>query len=261
MYKRRLIFELLWQKDAFWLSRNFRVQKAGNLAWIERNYNFSVIADAIDELCVVNISRDDKRNDVFAAQIAEVTKGCFVPLTAGGGIRSLDDARLLLRSGADKVVVNTPLFDQPALVRELALTYGRQCVVASIDYKRTGDGHEVFTDCGTRATGLDVDTAVANAVELGAGEVLLTSMDRDGTGQGYEVDVLRRVAQKTPIPVIACGGVGNFDHLAEWLEDPIGQAACTANIFNFLGGGLIEARKHIVERGTPLATWEFGWRG
>jgi cyclase len=260
MLKRRLIFSLLWQKDAFWLSRNFRVQKAGNLSWIEKNYNFSVIADAIDELVVVNISRDDKRATMaaFAQQIGELTRGCFVPLAAGGGVRTLEDASSLLRSGADKIVVNTPLFDQPALVEELARTYGRQCVVASIDYKREGG---VFTANGTRATGLDVDAAVARAVELGAGEVLLTSMDRDGTGQGYDIEVLERVAARTSVPVIACGGVGGYDHLAQWLAHPLGHAACTANIFNFLGGGLREARAHIVENGTPLATWEAGWRG
>lgn len=259
--KRRLMFELLWQKDAFWLSRNFRVQKAGNLQWIEKNYNFGVIADAIDELIVVNISREDRRLEAFAQQIGELTRGVFVPLAAGGGIRTLAEAQLLLRSGADKLVVNTPFFDDPELVRELARTYGSQCVVVSVDYKRVNGRDEVFTANGTRGTGCDVDSAVARAVELGAGEVLLTSMDRDGTGQGYDLETLRRVAAKTPIPVIACGGVGNFDHLAAWLGDPLGHAACTANIFNFLGGGLREARTHVAQAGVPLATWEPQWRG
>lgn len=261
MLKRRLIFALLWQKDAFWLSRNFRVQRAGNLDWIEKHYNFGVIADAIDELVVLNISREDRRLEAFATQVRALTRGVFVPLAAGGGIRSAEEASVLLRSGADKVVVNIPLFDQPGLVEDLARTYGRQCVVASIDYKRSAIGDEVFTANGTRATGLGVDEAVSRAVELGAGEILLTSMDRDGTGQGYDLEVLRRIAKKSPVPIIASGGVGNFDHLASWLEDPLGQAACTANIFNFLGGGLLEARRHIVARGVALATWEFGWRG
>lgn len=260
-HKRRLIFALLWQKDAFWLSRNFRIQRAGNLAWIEKNYNFGVIADAIDELVVLNVSREDKRMDAFAAQIGELTRGCFVPLAAGGGVRTLDDAHMLLRGGADKVVVNTPIFEDPALVKEIAKTYGRQCVVASIDYKRVNGREEVFTRNGTHNTGLTVDAAVQGAVDAGAGEILLTSMDRDGTGQGYDLDVLRRIEASCPVPIIASGGVGNYDHLAAWLEEPRGLAACTANIFNFLGGGLLEARKHIVERGTALATWEFGWRG
>lgn len=259
--KRRLIFELLWQKDAFWLSRNFRIQRAGDLAWIEKNYNFGVIADCIDELVVVNVSREDKRMEAFAAQLAALLKGCFVPLAAGGGVRSVDDARMLLRAGADKVVVNTPLFDDPGLLSELARTFGAQCVVASIDYKRREGRDEVFTANGTRATGVGVDEAVARAVELGAGEILLCSMDRDGTGQGYDLGTLHRLAENTRVPVIACGGVGGYEHLGDWLTDPRGHAACTANIFNFLGQGLKEARDHLRERGVPLASWEFGWRG
>ncbi len=261
MLKRRLIFALLWQKGAFWLSRNFRVSKAGNLGWLEKNYNFAVIADAIDELVVLNVSREPGHMHDFAADVAALCAGVFVPLTVGGGIRSLDDAALLLRNGADKLLVNTPLYEESELVRELVATYGSQCIVASIDYKRTTTSTEVYSQQGARGTGHSVETAVARAVELGAGEILLTSMDRDGTGQGYDLEVLRRVAATTSIPVIASGGVGNFEHLAAWLEDPLGTAACTANIFNFLGGGLREARDHIVSRGIPLATWEPGWRG
>lgn len=259
--KRRLIFELLWQKDAFWLSRNFRIQRAGDLAWIEKNYNFGVIADCIDELIVVNVSREDKRMDAFAEQLGAVLEGCFVPLAAGGGVRSVDDARALLRAGADKIVVNTPLFEQPELLSELARTFGAQCVVASIDYKRKDGRDEVVTANGTRATGVGVDEAVTRAVMLGAGEVLLCSMDRDGTGQGYDLETLRRVAEHTSVPIIACGGVGGYEHLGDWLSDGRGHAACTANIFNFLGNGLLEARNHLLERGVPLAAWELGWRG
>jgi cyclase len=261
MLKRRLIFALLWQKEAFWLSRNFRIQRAGDLRWIERHYNFRVIADAIDELVVLNVSRDDKRSDSFAAQVAELSRGCFMPLAAGGGVRSVGEARALLRSGADKIVVNTPLFDEPDLVRALAREFGGQCVVASIDYLRRGDRLEVMTDCGARATGLEVRGAVERAVALGAGEVLLTSIEQDGTGFGYDLPAMREVVSYCPLPVIASGGVGSYQHLADWLVEPSGRAACTANIFNFLGGGLLEARQHLVERGVDLATWAPGWRG
>lgn len=260
--KRRLIFALLWQKDAFWLSRNFRVQRAGDLGWIEKHYNFRVIADSIDELVVLNISREDKGIDAFAAQITALSRGCFVPLAAGGGVRSVGEARLLLRSGADKIIVNTPLFDDPPLVRALAREFGRQCVVASIDFlPRAGGQTEVMTANGTRATGLTVRDALMRAIELGAGEVLLTSIEKDGTGFGYDLDTLRQVESWSEIPIIACGGVGSFEHLADWLLEPRGLAACTANIFNFLGNGLLEARRHLVTRGVPLATWDVGWRG
>jgi cyclase len=259
--KRRLIFALLWQKDAFWLSRNFRIQRAGDLAWIEKHYNFQVIADAIDELMILNVSREGRNIDRFANQISELTRGCFVPLAAGGGVRSVEDARLLLRSGADKICVNAPLFDDPQLVRSLAREFGRQCVVASVDYVRRGETTEVMTANGTRGTGLTVREAILRAMEHGAGEVLLTSIEKDGTGFGYDLPVLKEVAAWSSIPVIACGGVGSYQHLSDWLSEPSGLAACTANIFNFLGGGLLEARNHLKSTGVQLASWEVGWRG
>lgn len=261
MLKKRLIFTLLWQKGAYCLSRNFKLQTAGDLTWIKKHYNFQVIAFSIDELVVLNVARGDKGLESFAADVAELTRGCFVPLAAGGGIRSLGDARLLLNSGADKLVVNTPLYDQPDLVRELAQQFGRQCVVGSIDYKRTERGTEVFTQNGARPTGKSVEEAVAHAQGLGVGEIYLTSIERDGTGQGYDMGTLLRAIEASRVPLIASGGVGNFDHLADWLVQERASAAATANIFNFLGAGLIEARHHIAGRGIPLAQWEFGWKG
>ena len=135
MVKKRLIFTLLWQNGHYCLSRNFKLQKAGGLEWIQKHYNFQVIAFSIDELVVLNTTRGDKAMPLFADHLSRLTRGVFCPLAVGGGIRSLDDAALLLRSGADKLVVNTTLFHQPDLVRELAATYGSQCVVASIDFR------------------------------------------------------------------------------------------------------------------------------
>jgi cyclase len=259
--KKRLIFALLWRSGKFCLSRNFKLQQAGDLAWIEKNYNFKVIASSIDELVVLNVTRGEKEMATFAGQVAELTRGCFVPLAAGGGIRSIDDAVLLLRSGADKLVINTPLVQDPALVSALAQRFGRQCVVASIDYRKRDGKDEVFVENGTVATGMTVAEAVSNAERLGAGEVYLTSMDQDGTGQGYDTATLEQVAARSRVPVIASGGVGKFEHLAGWLAHPWASAAATANIFNFLGEGLREARMHIEEQGIPLATWDFTWKG
>ena len=259
MLKKRLIFALLWRGGKFCLSRNFKLQQAGDLGWIEKNYNFKVIASAIDELVVLNVTRGDKAMETFAAQVTDHTRGCFVPLAAGGGIRSMDDALLLLRSGADKLIVNTTLIQDPELVSALARRFGRQCVVASIDYRRVNGVNAVFVENGAVATGMTVEEAVTNAERLGAGEVYLTSIDQDGTGQGYDTETLERVAMSTNVPVIASGGVGKFEHLAGWLAHPYAAAAATANIFNFLGEGLREARLHIEDTGIPLAAWSFQW--
>ena len=259
MLKKRLIFALLWRSGKFCLSRNFKLQAAGDLSWIERNYNFKVIASAIDELIVLNVSREPTQTGVFAEQISALTHDCFVPLAAGGNIRSVEDALLLLRSGADKLVLNSPLVSDPDLIASLVRRFGRQCVVASIDYRRTAAGTEVFIDNGGTATGLSVEQAIARAEALGAGEIFLTCVDRDGTGQGYDIDTLQAAAHASGVPVIASGGVGRFEHLADWLRMPVGVAAATANIFNFLGDGLREARSHLEGDGIPLAHWDYQW--
>lgn len=256
-----MLFALLWQDGAFCLSRNFRLQKAGDFAWLEKNYKFSVISDAIDELVVLNVSRNEKDVSQFAEVIREVVYGTYVPVAAGGGVRSVDDAAVLLGNGADKVVVNSALFEEPDSVREIARTYGSQCVVAGVDYKIKADGtSEVYSQNGSELTELTVEQAARLAVGSGAGELMLQSMDKDGTGQGYDLTTLTRVADAISIPVIATGGVGGSRNLSEWLSTPRGYAACTANIFNFLGGGLAEARRVIREEGVELAEWEFGWR-
>ena len=261
MLKKRLIFTLLWRNGAYCLSRNFKLQNAGDLKWLQKHYNLQRIAFSIDELIVVNVAREDKQMKLYAANVGEVSRGCFAPLAVGGGIRSMDDAKLLLNSGADKLVLNTPIFTQPELVASLVQAYGSQCVAASIDYKRVGGRMEVFTRNGTEAAGMDPVEAVLHAQRLGAGEIFLTSMDKDGTGQGYDMETLDRVVGVARVPVIASGGVGNYEHLAAWLVRDRAQAATTANIFNFLGEGLTEARKHLTASGLDLATWDFGWRG
>lgn len=261
MLKKRLMFALLWNNGRYCLSRNFKLQKAGDLAWIKKNYNFEVIAFSIDELVVLNVTRGDKAMEMFASSITELTRGCFVPLAVGGGIRTLDHAALLLNAGADKLVLNTPLYTQPDLVRAIAQRYGRQCVIASIDYRREPSGLKVMMENGSTAVSMSLEEAIANARELGAGEILLTSIDQDGTGQGYDLQTLESVARQSPIPLIAAGGVGKNEHLASWLERPYAGAAATANIFNFLGSGLVEARQHLDEHGVPLAHWDFRWNG
>ena len=255
----RAMFTLLWKEGAYQLSRNFRLQSVGDVSWLRQHYDFDAIAYSIDELVVLNVERGEKDMERFALDLRELTGICFIPVAAGGGIRRLDDAHRLLRAGADKLVVNTPLFNRPDLVSELVRAFGSQCVVASIDYSRKGGSEEVFTENGSQGTGLTVEEAIARAQALGAGEIYLTAMDRDGTGQGLDLETVRRVSAIAKVPVIASGGAGRFDHLAEGITRGSASAVSTANLFNFLADGLTEARTTMRAAGIPLATWSTSW--
>ncbi len=259
MVKNRLIFTLLMQNGTYMLSRNFRLQSVGNLDWIKEYYDFNAIAYSIDELIVLNVERGEKTVNGFAGNVAELVAGCFIPIACGGGIRSLDDAFTLLDAGADKLVVNTPLVKQPDLVREMVKNFGSQCVVASIDYRRVGDRTMVYIADGTEETGWTVEDAVANAERLEAGEIYLTSMERDGTGQGYDLEMLTQITASSSLPVIASGGVGRYDHLTTGIEKAGVKAVSTANLFNFMAEGLTEARDYMKDREIDLAVWQMGW--
>ena len=256
MLKKRIIFTLLYDSGSFMLSRNFRLQRVGNLAWLQRNYNFAHIAFFIDELIVLDVTRGQRDPQAFCETLEALTAGCFVPIAAGGGVRTLEQARQLLHSGADKIVVNTPLFDQPDLVRDLAREFGQQCVVGSVDLKRDNTGaYRIMTDAGTRV----VDQAPAAALqwldEQGVGELYLNSIDQDGTGQGYDLATLDQLPAGCTLPVILAGGVGNGAHLAVGFADPRVDAVATAHLFNFIGDGLRRAREALIEQGAQLAVW------
>lgn len=256
MLKKRLIFTLLVQNGRFMLSRNFSLQAAGDLNWVKEHYDFESIAFSIDELVILDIGRESRNIAEFSGILEEIGRNCFMPIAAGGGIRSVEDVQRLLKSGADKVVINTPLFTDPGLVQRLVKRFGSQCVIASIDYRRTGEEGEVFIENGARPTGMMVAEAVSHAQQLGAGEVYLTSITRDGTGQGLDLDYVSRIAAEVSVPIIISGGAGSFNHLGSALQIENIAAVSTANLFNFMGDNLTEARQFIIESGIPLATWE-----
>jgi imidazole glycerol-phosphate synthase subunit HisF len=255
MLKKRLIFTLLIQNGIFQLSRNFSLQSVGDLSWLYQYYKFDSIAYSIDELVLLNVERRNKRVDNFIPNVIALSKRCFMPITAGGGIQNIDDAYQILDAGADKLVLNTALFTQPKLIENLVQTFGSQCIVASIDYKRVEQLTEVYIDNGMKPTGLTIFDAVTAVENLGVGEIYLTSMDRDGTGQGYELDILSAVVDLCHVPVIASGGVGDFEHFVAGMNIKNVTGVSTANIFNFIGNGLTEARIFIKERGIEVAAW------
>lgn len=257
MLKSRLIFSLLYSDGSYMLSRNFRLQKAGGLAWLKSAYNFDAIAYSIDELVVVNVQREGKDVRSFAGHLSDLSKECFMPITAGGGIRSLEDGYALMHAGADKLIINSIVFDNPSVVSELASTFGNQAVVVSLDCKKVGNSYRVFSHDGSLDTGLTLAKAIKKAEKLGAGELYVTSIDRDGTGQGYDIPLLKAACAATRLPVIAAGGVGKYEHFLEGIQKGHVAATATANIYNFLVDGLIRARKHLRDHKVPMAVWDY----
>lgn len=239
------------------LSRNFRLQKVGDLKWLQTNYNFSHISFSIDELIVLDITRGERNAEAFCDALKSLAEGCFVPIAAGGGIRTIEHARTLLRSGADKVVVNTPLYVRNSFIGELASEFGQQCVVASLDIKCTSDGsYQVLSDCGSNPLEGSASHWVEKVVKSEVGEIYLNSIDRDGTGQGYDFKLLDLLPAGMHKPVILAGGVGNATHLAEGLVDPRVDAVATAHLFNFVGDGLKRARQSLIDSGIDLPIWD-----
>jgi len=250
------------KNGSYQLSRNFNLQDVGDLSWLKKRYNFDAIAFSIDELIVVNVERGEKNVDVFCENLLRLNENCFMPIAAGGGIRSMDDAYKILDSGAEKLIVNTPLVTQPDLVKSLVKTFGSQCIIASIDFKKYEDGKiDVFIENGSKPTGQTIEESVKNAHDLKCGEIYLTSMEQDGTGYGYDLDVLEKIVSSSKIPIIASGGAGKYEHFADGIQKAGAPAVSTANLFNFIADGLIEVRKTMIDRGLDMASWDLGFRG
>lgn len=239
------------------LSRNFRLQKVGDLEWLQANYNFSHISFSIDELVVLDVTRGERDTEAFCSTLKMLTEGCFVPIAAGGGVRTIEHARTLLRSGADKVVVNTPLYENKAFIAELASEFGQQCVLASMDIKRASDGsYRVWIESGSKCLEGSASHWIEEITNNAVGEIYLNSIDRDGTGQGYDLALLDLLPSDMPKPVILAGGVGNAMHLAEGLADSRVDAVATAHLFNFVGDGLKQARQSLIAGGVDLPVWD-----
>ncbi len=206
-----------------------------------------------DELCFLDITASHERRDTLYDIVARTAEHCFMPLTVGGGIRTVDDIRTLLLAGADKVSINTAAVHRPDFVGEAAEKFGSQCIVVSIDAKSVaGDRFEIFTHGGREPTGIDAVEWAKRMTELGAGEILLTSMDRDGTRRGFDIPLTRAIADSVPIPVIASGGVGSLDHLIEGVRDGHATAVLAASIFHFGEFTIGEAKAHMGRAGIPV---------
>ena len=209
-------------------------------------------AAGADELCFLDITASSDNRAILLDVVQRTAEQCFMPLTVGGGVREVKDVRALLLAGADKVSINTAAVKRPEFVREAAEKFGSQCIVVAVDAKRSGSRWSVFTHGGRNDTGLDaVDWAVRMA-EFGAGEILLTSMDRDGTRTGFDIDLTRTVADAVPIPVIASGGVGVVEHLVDGVVRGHASAVLAASIFHFGEIAIGEAKRRMAAAGVPV---------
>ena len=229
--------------------RFLNIRDAGDPVEIARRYD----EQGADEITFLDITASSDERQTMVDVVEAVASQVFIPLTVGGGIRTLADVRRMLQAGADKVGINTAAVFNPDFVREAASKYGSQCIVVAIDARRVGDQHwEVFTHGGRKPTGINaVDWAVRMA-DYGAGEILLTSMDRDGTRDGFDLALTRAVADAVPIPVIASGGVGTLAHLAEGVREGHADAVLAASIFHFGQHTVAEAKQHLAQAGIEI---------
>lgn len=214
-------------------------------------------AAGADELCFLDIAASHENRGTMLDVVRRTAEACFMPLTVGGGVRTVEDIRALLTSGADKASINTAAVTNREFVKEAAEKFGNQCIVVAIDAKRVkrganSDRWEIFTHGGRKETGIDAIEFAQEVVSLGAGELLLTSMDRDGTRQGFDIELTRIISDSVPVPVIASGGVGNLDHLVAGVREGRANAVLAASIFHFGEYTIRDAKEHMARAGLPM---------
>ncbi len=229
------------------------IRDAGNPVEVARRYD----QEGADEITFLDITASSDDRETIVHVVEEVANEVFIPLTVGGGIRSVDDVRRMLNAGADKVAINTAAVFNPEFVREVSEKVGSQCIVVAIDAKKvSADGEplrwEIFTHGGRKPTGLDAIDWAKKMVEYGAGEILLTSMDRDGTKIGFDLPLTRAISEAVSVPVIASGGVGNLDHLADGIIEGKADAVLAASIFHFAEYTIQQAKQHMADRGIEM---------
>ncbi|MFI5346406.1 MAG: imidazole glycerol phosphate synthase subunit HisF [Elusimicrobiota bacterium] len=247
MLKIRVMPTMLYKGYGLVKGRGFDSwRRTGSLMQAVKVYNMR----EVDELVFVDIAATREGHEPDYSLIDDFADDCFMPLTVGGGVRTVDQVGKLLAVGADKVAINTAAVETPDLINQIAKRYGAQCCVVSIDYRRPGGARpEVFTAAGTTSTGLDPAAFAHECEQRGAGEILLTSIERDGNFEGYDLETIRAVADAVRIPVIASGGCGNYEHMAEALSKGGASAVAAASIFHFTEQTPLEAKKYLAKQG------------
>jgi cyclase len=245
MLKRRVITLLTFNDGVLFRTKVFTPDYRYTVNFID--------AWSIDEIVLVDISRPERRNpELFHAVVNDFSKKCFVPLCVGGGVRSTDDFKRYLDLGADKISVNTAVIEQPDLVTKAAQRFGSQCVVASIDVRKESDDYRVYKNCGREATEWKPEDLARHAEELGAGEILLTSIDRDGSLEGYDNELNARVVRNVAIPVIVCGGAGKWQDFVDGFRVGGADAVATTNIYHFTETSIKSAKQYLLKQGISV---------
>jgi cyclase len=224
------------------------IRDAGDPVEVARRYN----QEGADEITFLDITASSDERDTIVHVVEQVASEVFIPLTVGGGIRKIEDIRRMLMAGADKVAINTAAVNNPEFVKEAAERFGSQCIVVAIDAKQVDDHWEIFTHGGRKPTGIDAVEWAKRMVDYGAGEILLTSMDRDGTKIGFDLELTRAISDAVHVPVIASGGVGNLDHLVEGVKEGHAEAVLAASIFHFGEYTIEEAKRRMADAGIEV---------
>ncbi len=237
-------------------SRNFSLQKAGDSDWILKNYNFEKVSRFIDEIIFLDVSRKEYLQDRVMDDFKKVTNNCFVPISFGGKLRSDKDIENCFLNGADKIVINSLVNSYPDLVMQISRIYGAQSIIASIDVKKIGKKYLVFVENGSINTEVELHHYIDQEVFKQVGEVYLNSIDKDGTGQGYDEEMLLSVENKLDCPIILAGGAGNSRHFLKIFKNTSVDALATANLFNFIGDGLENTREELINENISFPLWE-----
>ena len=233
MLKKRLIFNLLMDENYFVISRNFTIQRFGDKDWLINQYNFDKITTCIDEIIILNISRNQINYEQFLDNVKFISKKCFIPISVGGNIDNYKRAEYIFKSGADKIVLNTSLFENPKLVTQISKNYGSQSIIASIDIKKNNDEYEVLIKNGSKIVGKFED-CLSYVNELPVGEIIINSVDKDGLMKGIDLDLIIEAKKVCKIPIIYYGGVGSLNDIKLALSSNIDAVACTS-FFCFYG--------------------------
>lgn len=245
MLRKRLVTVLTFNDGVLFRTKNFIPDHRYTLNFVD--------AWSVDEIVVLDITRPGEGDrDNFYQVVSQFAHDCFVPLAAGGGIRTAEDMRMLLRMGADKAVINMEAVNRPEFITEAARLFGSQCVVVSIDARKTETAYEVFTTFGTQATGMHPVEWAKRVQDLGAGEVLITSIDKDGSLEGYDNELNRMVSEAVDIPVLVSGGAGRWQHFVDGFTEGVASAVCTSNIYHFTESSIKSAKKYLLEAGIAV---------
>ena len=256
MLRKRLIFTLIYSDGYFTQSRNFRLQKVGDIDWLKKNYDFKNTSNSIDELVILDASYKQKLSRKFLKDVEELAMDCFIPISVGGGINSIDKCKTLFSSGADKIVLNTVLQRDVDFVKDAISYYGSQSIIGSVDVKRKENEYLVFNNNGKTLVNFDFKKYLISLVEIGVGEIYLNSIDKDGTGFGFDLELIKSI-QNIDIPVIISGGAGNYLHFLEVFKLDKIFAVSTSNLFNFMGDGLSSAREKLLDEKIDLSRWNY----